>query len=118
MRPLLLSLFLFLAGAASAQTFDSLISPELSLAKIKTSAVCDMCKQNLERAMAYEKGVKKSSLDVSTAVLSVWYNPKKTNTHRIKSAISQSGFDADDVKSNPRAYEKLNDCCKKHNPIH
>ena len=29
--------------------------------KIKTSAQCNMCKQRLEKAMAYEKGVKSST---------------------------------------------------------
>jgi periplasmic mercuric ion binding protein len=81
--------------------------------KIKTSAVCDMCKETLEKAMAYEKGVKSSNLDVESAVITVNYNAAKTNPDKIRKAISEAGYDADDVKANEKAYSKLNACCKK-----
>jgi cation transport ATPase len=81
--------------------------------QIKTSAVCDMCKTTLEKAMAYEKGVKKSSLNVESAVLTVYYNPKKTDADKIKKAVTEAGYDADEMKANIRAYDKLNACCKK-----
>lgn len=80
---------------------------------IKTSSQCDMCKHTIEKAMAYEKGVKKSTLDVPTSVLTVEYNPKKTTPEKIRKAVSDTGYDADDVPANPTAYEKLNPCCKK-----
>jgi copper chaperone CopZ len=88
-------------------------SKELSEVKIKTSAVCDMCKTTLEKAMAYEKGVKKSSLDVESAVLTVSFNPNKTDADKIKKAVTEAGYDADEMKANTRAYDKLNACCKK-----
>ena len=86
---------------------------ELTEVKIKTSAVCDMCKTTLEKAMAYEKGVKQSSLDVELAILTVAYNPNKTNAEKIKKAITEAGYDADELVANTRAYNKLNACCKK-----
>lgn len=81
--------------------------------KIKTSAICDMCKETLENALAFEKGIKKSNLDVTSKVITVVYNPKKTTPEKIRVAISKAGYDADDVKANPKAYNKLDDCCKK-----
>lgn len=80
---------------------------------IKTSSQCDMCKHTLEKAMAYEKGVKKSNLDVPTSVLTVEYNPSKTTPEKIKKAVTETGYDADELPANPAAYERLNDCCKK-----
>ncbi|MBV6483775.1 MAG: hypothetical protein KFKLKKLM_00230 [Flavobacteriales bacterium] len=80
---------------------------------IQTSAQCDMCKHTIEKAMAYEKGVKKSTLDVPTSILTVEYNPAKTTPEKIRKAVSDVGYDADDVPANPKAYEKLNPCCKK-----
>ncbi len=80
---------------------------------IKTSAVCDMCKETLEKAMAYEKGVKSSNLNVDTKMFTVIYSPAKTGPEKIKKAISETGYDADDVPANPKAYENLNPCCKK-----
>jgi copper chaperone CopZ len=81
--------------------------------KIKTSATCDMCKATIEKYLAFEKGVKRSSLDVPSKVLTVTYNPKKTTPEKIRQAVSKSGYDADDVKADPKAYQKLDDCCKK-----
>lgn len=81
--------------------------------KIKTSAVCDMCKETMEKHMAFEKGVKKSSLDVESKILTVIYNPKKTTPEKIRKAVSKSGYDADDIPADPKAYKKLDGCCKK-----
>ena len=81
--------------------------------KIKTSAVCGMCKETIEKFMAFEKGVKKSSLDVDSKILTVTYNPEKTTPEKIRKAVSKSGYDADDVPADPKAYKKLDGCCKK-----
>jgi copper chaperone CopZ len=80
---------------------------------IKTSAVCDMCKETLEKAMAYERGVKTSSLDVATKVLTVTFDSKKTTPEKIRMAVTKAGYDADDMKADARAYDNLNACCKK-----
>ena len=81
--------------------------------KIKTSAQCDMCKETIEKALAFEKGVKNSDLNVDTKVCTVKYDATKTTTDKIKIAISKAGYDADDVKADPKAYNKLSPCCKK-----
>ena len=86
--------------------------------RIKTSAVCGMCKQTIEKALAYEKGVKSSNLDVPTQTVEVVYDPSKTNPEAIKTAIAEAGYDADDVPADDRAYERLPDCCKKDMEIH
>lgn len=81
--------------------------------KVKTSAVCEMCKENIERELAFEKGVKKSDLDVKSKIVTVTYNPNKTTPEKIRQAISKAGYDADDTPANPKAYKKLDACCKK-----
>lgn len=81
--------------------------------EIKTSSQCDECKERIEKAMAYEKGVKKSNLDVETAILTVEYSPKKTSPEKIRKAVSDVGYDADDVLADPKAYDNLPTCCKK-----
>jgi copper chaperone CopZ len=81
--------------------------------QIKTSAVCDMCKTTLEKAMAYEKGVKASALDVDSKMLTVTFDSRKTNEDKIRKAVNETGYDADDKPATPRAYNKLDDCCKK-----
>ncbi|TXK44464.1 heavy-metal-associated domain-containing protein [Pontibacter qinzhouensis] len=81
--------------------------------QIKTSAVCSMCKKTLEKAMAYEKGVKSSSLDVKSKMFTVVYDSKKTNPENIIKAVNATGYDADDKPAQERAYNRLDDCCKK-----
>jgi cation transport ATPase len=72
-----------------------------------------MCKESIEKAMAYERGVKSSNLDVESAILTILYNPEKTSPEKIKKAISLAGYDADELPANEKAYNKLNACCKK-----
>lgn len=81
--------------------------------KIKTSAQCDMCKERLEKAFAYEKGVKSSHLDVETAVFTVEYFPTKTTPEKLKEAVTKVGYDADDLPANEKAYNNLPNCCQK-----
>jgi cation transport ATPase len=105
---LLIVIFATISGATFAQN-----KAKIDSIKIKTSAVCDMCKETIEKAMAYEKGVKSSALNVETAMLTVVYNPEKTNPEKIKKAVNEAGYDADELKANQRSYDKLNACCKK-----
>lgn len=98
-----------------AMTTNSVKAQDATTAelKVKTSAVCGMCKETIEKFMAFEKGIKKSSLDVDSKILTVTYNPQKTTPEKIRLAVSKSGYDADDVKADEKAYKKLDGCCKK-----
>jgi len=81
--------------------------------KIQTSAQCEMCKTRIETAMAYEKGVSKSDLNLEDKVLTVTFNPGKTTPDKIRKAINALGYDADDTIGDPKAYASLPPCCKK-----
>ena len=86
--------------------------------KIKTSAVCGMCKDRIEQGLAFEKGIKDASLDVETKILTVKYNPFKITPDEIRKLISKLGYDADSVTADKTAYDKLPKCCKKDAPEH
>jgi copper chaperone CopZ len=81
--------------------------------RIKTSAICDQCKEKIENDLSFEKGVKSAKLDLKTKEVTVVYNPKKTDEQKIREAITQIGYDADTLKANAKAFNKLPDCCKK-----
>ena len=93
-------------------------SPGAETVQFKTSAVCDMCKARLEKSLAYEKGVKAASLDVDSKVLTVTYNPAKTSPAALRTAVQKTGYDADDLTADARAYERLPECCKKTEATH
>ena len=107
-----LSLILFLA-LSSSSSFGQTTTSKTKEIKILTSAVCGMCKTTIEKAMAYEKGVKSFSLDVESKVLTVVYNSKKTDPDKIRKAVTEVGYDADDIPAEKKAYDDLNPCCKK-----
>jgi copper chaperone CopZ len=86
--------------------------------KLKTSAVCDMCKTRIEKSMAYEKGVQSAVLDVPSQMLTVTYRPEKTTPAALRTAVQKTGYDADDQLADARAYNRLPDCCKKTNAVH
>lgn len=88
-------------------------NPNIAEIEIQTSAQCGMCKESIEKTFAFEKGVKSSSLNLVTKIVTVQYNPRKTNPAKIRTAISKTGYDADDVPADKKAYEKLPPCCKK-----
>src|SRR5690349_20951910 len=69
-------LFLFVTTLSFAAQTDTL--------RVKTSAICDQCKETIEHDLSFEKGVKKASLDLNTKVVTVLYNPDKTTAGKIK----------------------------------
>ena len=94
-------------------SLDSFATEKFDTIQIKTSSQCEMCKETIEKQMAFEKGVKSAVLDVESSVLTVVYNKKKTNPDLIRVAVSEVGYDADDVPAGKEAYENLHNCCKK-----
>jgi len=81
--------------------------------KIHTSAECSDCKKRIEHALLYSKGVKFAHQDIDTQILTVSYNTSKTSLDKIMHTITEAGYDADSLKANKEAYDKLPDCCKK-----
>ena len=87
-------------------------------AQFKTSAVCDMCKARIEKSLAYEKGVQSAVLDVPSKVLTVTYKTDTTTPAALRSAVQKTGYDADELTADARAYNRLPGCCKKTNAVH
>lgn len=81
--------------------------------EIKTSAVCDMCKETIEKQLAFTKGVTAAELNVETGIVTVSFKSNKTTIEDIRTSINEVGYDADDSLAEKEAYEKLHHCCKK-----
>ena len=86
--------------------------------QIQTSAVCGMCEERIEGNIAYEKGVKKVELNNDTKIVTIGYDPRKTDPDKLRTAISKLGYDADSVTADQEAYAKLPACCQKGNKPH
>jgi len=79
---------------------------------IKTSALCEDCKQRIESTLNYQKGVKYSELDLDTKIATVVYRVKKNAPLALRQAVSKAGYDADDIKADPSAVMHLPKCCQ------
>jgi len=103
----LLSLFfLIVLGISFAQTSNVTVS------EIKTSAVCEMCKERIEKNLKKVKGIISADLNVDTKILKVEFDSSKISLDEIKQRVSKIGYDADEVKRDPKAYKKLPKCCR------
>ncbi|HLN53736.1 MAG TPA: heavy metal-associated domain-containing protein [Lentimicrobium sp.] len=107
LRILAVAAILAVTGKVSAQNAKN------EVIDIKVSSQCSMCKETIERTLAFEKGVVKANVDLETDVVKVTYKTGKTSPDAIRKAISLAGYDADNVPADPKAYAKLSDCCKK-----
>ena len=79
---------------------------------ILTSSECGDCKERIEGALNYTKGVVFAELDVATKQVTVKFATKKISLQQVKEAISAIGYDADEVKAVPAAQKKLPKCCQ------
>ncbi len=109
----LMFVFSFFGFAAHAQQAAS--SAEV---QIKTSAICGMCKKRIERDLGLSKGIESASLNLDNKVVTVKYNPRKTDAKKIKGQISKIGYDADEVVADQKAHDALPDCCQKTAAAH
>ena len=82
--------------------------------EILTSAHCVgiCCKDRIEQEMQFTRGVTGVDLDIDSKVLTVTFKTKKTDTDKLRKAISLLGYNADDVKANKKAHDNLPSCCQ------
>lgn len=79
---------------------------------LKSSIVCEMCKETIEEGLAYTKGVKSARVDVAQNEIHVVYKPKKISESELKDAINELGYVAGDSKPTREQYDRLHHCCK------
>ena len=106
MKTIKITLILVMIGiAARAQNASDTV-------RIQTSAICDQCKDRIENDLSFEKGVKTVKLDLESKIVTVIYNPRKTDVQKIREAITKIGYDADTLKADLKSFNKLPQCCK------
>lgn len=79
---------------------------------LQTSAECGSCKERIETKLNYTKGIRFAELDVPSKKLTVEFKSSKISLKEIKDIVVALGYDVDDLKANPEAYEALPSCCK------
>ncbi len=108
MKKIRVSMFVLLAFLFSSIKSNA----QIDTVKIMTSSLCSTCKKKIEHDLSFEKGVKSSDVNIDSKEVLVVYDSKKTNPEKIKITITKSGYDADSLKADPKAFNRLPDCCK------
>jgi mercuric ion binding protein len=80
---------------------------------IKTSAICESCKARVEKALKATVGVMEANLNLNNKKVKVKYDPAKLSENQVRLAITNAGYDADDMQADKSAYAKLPHCCQK-----
>ncbi|WP_448520016.1 heavy-metal-associated domain-containing protein [Rhodoflexus sp.] len=105
---MLAALLVSLSSYVFAQT-----DKDIETVTIKTSSQCEMCKKRIEKEMGLKKGVKSAVLNLDDHTLTVTYQKDKTDPNKLRKALANIGYDADDIAANQKSYNKLPACCKK-----
>lgn len=138
MKKVFLFLFgmIFLIGCGDDKVESELIEqtnkPKTTLSKqteIKASVItsvtvntptiqCTMCEKNILKAFDRIDGITEVKVDLENKNAQINYNEAVITVSEIKSIISKTGYDADDIKRDPSAYDKLDECCKDDSHSH
>jgi copper chaperone CopZ len=63
-----------------------------------TSIHCANCGKKVQENISFEKGVKDLKVDVPTKLVTVTFNPAKTDTVKLKKALNKLGYTAEIVE--------------------
>ena len=107
-------LFLGLLAISGTALVSSAQVKASMTAKIKTPTVgCDDCKNRIETYLKRYDGVTSVQVNWHQKITTVKYLTDRTNIEEIKAAISNCGYDADDIPAFEEAYKRLPKTCKK-----
>jgi copper chaperone CopZ len=71
-----------------------------------------MCQKTIEMGLKKVPGVTHSAVDLETKTTKVFFDREKTDLSKIEKAISDLGYQANEILADPIAYEGLPGCCK------
>jgi copper chaperone CopZ len=78
---------------------------------LKVSGNCDLCKARIEKAAKLD-GVSKADWNEKSNILSVTFDPAKTNMDLVAKKVAVAGHDNAKAKADEKAYSALPGCCK------
>jgi copper chaperone CopZ len=76
----------------------------------KVLGKCGMCKDRIEKT-AKAEGATSASWDSKTNMLTVTYDPSKTNQDALSKKLASVGHDTEKYKADDKVYNALPGCC-------
>jgi periplasmic mercuric ion binding protein len=93
-----------------AQTQSGKQNASTKTETFKVWGKCDMCKTRIEKTAKVE-GVTNADWNIKTSMLSVTFNPAKTNADAISKKLALAGHDTEKYKADDKVYNALPGCC-------
>ena len=107
-------MFLVIAAIGGSALVSSAQVKASQTAKIKAPTIgCEDCKNRIETYLKRYDGVTSVLVNWRQKNVTVKYLTDRTNIEEIKTAISNCGYDADDIPAFEDAYNRLPKTCKK-----
>ena len=106
-------LFIFLFSLLAFVSVNAQIKPVVIQTIKVPQALCQLCKDRIEYQLKRYDGVVEILVNFRKGEARVKFLTDRTDIEQIKTAISNCGYDADDVLANPDAYKRLPKSCKK-----
>jgi len=100
-----------LSANISAQTKDQQKNVSTKTETFKVWGVCEMCKTRIEKAVK-AAGATNADWNTETKMLTVVFNPAKTNIDAFGKKLAAVGHDTEKYKASDKAYNALPACCK------
>jgi len=106
---ILIAILWFSASGCSEKSNAAEKTANISL----PTAKCETCKKTIEKVLLDAPGVENAIVSTTKPkVVQVVYNSTQTSEKQICETISKAGYDANTIKRDEAAYEKLEECCK------
>jgi copper chaperone CopZ len=84
---------------------------QVKTATFKVLGNCDMCKARIEKAVK-DDGASAATWDKKSKMLTVTFDPSKTNTDKLEKKLASVGHDTEKYKADDETYNALPACCK------
>jgi len=97
-----------LPGCSKPAASESINVATIQLPTLK----CKTCVRTIKNALASVDGVESAEVNLETKSATVKFTPAKLDIGKIELAISNAGYDADNIKRDSTAFENLSECCR------
>lgn len=99
-----------MTALAQAHDHSQMTTSPAKSESFKVWGKCGMCKTRIESTVK-DSGATSASWDQKTMMLTVSYDPSKTNRDAITKKLASVGHDTEKYKAPDEVYEKLPACC-------
>jgi hypothetical protein len=107
---LLIAAILIISTASVAVSQTTLKQGGPKTESFKVWGKCEMCKDRIEKT-AKTEGATKASWDEKTSMLTVTFDPSKTDKDALSKKLASVGHDTEKYKAEDKVYNALPSCC-------